>query len=407
MKRFISLILIFILILPLASCDKYAFSLKDMFIFTAVEDGWAVAGISVADRTTAIEFIDIPSEYQGKPVVEISNYGFMSYALLINVTIPDSIKRIGKGAFNGCIALTDVYISENVEFIDEYAFSGCCFIKNFNVSANNKHYKSIDGHLFTIDGQLLQYALGQTNASYTFPEGTTSIGTLSVARSMFLSYINFPNTLERIERQAFADSPFLKSITIPDSVTYMGKEAFLRSGIESVTFGNGLEEIPTFAFIECLQLKEASLGSVKIIGETAFVMCVSLERVEMPDTVISIKDGAFGICSSLSSITLPPSLEYLGPRVFTNCDSLTSMDIPDGIDTLRYGTFNLCTQLSEITLPANLTKIQTLCFSGCVSLKRINFEGTMEQWNAIEKEDAWDLGTGNYTVYCIDGNIEK
>ena len=31
----------------------------------------------------------------------------------------------------------------------------------------------------------------------------------------------------------------------------------------------------------------------------------------------------------------------------------------------------------------------------------------MAQWRAIEKEDDWDVDTGDYTVYCTDGTIDK
>ena len=37
----------------------------------------------------------------------------------------------------------------------------------------------------------------------------------------------------------------------------------------------------------------------------------------------------------------------------------------------------------------------------------INFNGTLEQWEAINKNNGWDSGIGNYTVYCLDGKIKK
>ena len=46
-------------------------------------------------------------------------------------------------------------------------------------------------------------------------------------------------------------------------------------------------------------------------------------------------------------------------------------------------------------------------FADCTSLKEIHFNGTKEEWNKIEKDKYWDKNTGEYTIYCSDGNIKK
>lgn len=71
------------------------------------------------------------------------------------------------------------------------------------------------------------------------------------------------------------------------------------------------------------------------------------------------------------------------------------------------GGFSCLPHLKKITLPATITKIEYAAFYRCSALTEIVFEGTAEQWNAIQKADGWDLESGNYTVRCTDGNIEK
>lgn len=54
-----------------------------------------------------------------------------------------------------------------------------------------------------------------------------------------------------------------------------------------------------------------------------------------------------------------------------------------------------------------MTSIGGDAFYGCGGLTSITFNGTKEQWIAIEKEYGWDSDTGNYTVQCTDGKLDK
>ena len=51
--------------------------------------------------------------------------------------------------------------------------------------------------------------------------------------------------------------------------------------------------------------------------------------------------------------------------------------------------------------------INESAFQNCERLVKITFGGTVEEWNAIEKGTDWDEGTGDYTVYCTNGNTTK
>ena len=46
-------------------------------------------------------------------------------------------------------------------------------------------------------------------------------------------------------------------------------------------------------------------------------------------------------------------------------------------------------------------------FNGCSSLISIDFKGTKAQWKAIKKDYNWNGYTGNYTVQCTDGKLDK
>lgn len=75
-----------------------------------------------------------------------------------------------------------------------------------------------------------------------------------------------------------------------------------------------------------------------------------------------------------------------------------------GIDN---GTFYNNTNLEVIALPNTIKSIGSKAFCGCTNLARIIFNGTMAQWNKIDKGSEWDASTYEYVVQCTDGDIKK
>ncbi len=59
-------------------------------------------------------------------------------------------------------------------------------------------------------------------------------------------------------------------------------------------------------------------------------------------------------------------------------------------------------KITQITLPAGITYIGANAFNGCSGLAAIIFGGTAAQWSRVSKGNAWNNGTGNYTLKCSD-----
>lgn len=126
------------------------------------------------------------------------------------------------------------------------------------------------------------------------------------------------------------------------------------------------------------------------IGPRAFYECRRLTNIDLPESLASINLGAFGSCTRLTSIDLPESLKSVGGNAFGDCTSLTSIIIPDNVTYIGGSAFYGCKNLTSVVLPEGLTYLDAYAFGDCTSLKTINFKGTEDQWNAIEKSSSWN-----------------
>lgn len=138
---------------------------------------------------------------------------------------------------------------------------------------------------------------------------------------------------------------------------------------------------------------------VTSIGDGAFDNCTNLTSVTIPNSVTSIGDSAFYKCPSLKSITIPEGVTSIGSYAFYKCSSLTSITIPESVTSIDYDAFANCTNLTSVTIPESVTSIGDGAFYNCSRLKTINYTGTEEQWNAINKGFNWSSGTVMNVIY--------
>ena len=106
------------------------------------------------------------------------------------------------------------------------------------------------------------------------------------------------------------------------------------------------------------------------IGQGAFLQCTSLSEITLPPTLTKIGRGAFCKCTSLSEITLPPNLTEIGRCAFYKCTSLSEITLPPNLAEIAAGVFCGCTSLSEITLPAGPVHIGPNAFQDCPGTPR-------------------------------------
>ncbi len=158
MKKILSLILTFLIILTFAGCgNKQASTKTDSdtnakdYVYTDVKgeyivlslykgtdknvvipgkiDGLPVKTIgSSCFAATEIESVEIPDS-----VTEIFDSAFLRCKNLKKVTLSENLTAIAAKVFEGCSALTDIEIPEKVAVIDSYAFFECSSLKKLTI----------------------------------------------------------------------------------------------------------------------------------------------------------------------------------------------------------------------------------------------------------------------------------
>ena len=153
----------------------------------------------------------------------------------------------------------------------------------------------------------------------------TEIGAVAFENAA-VTEVLLPKSLTQIGTSAFAGCTALKHITIPsDCLTLYSHAAFYGSGLESVTFAEGVSYIPETCFAGT-QLTEVILPStVKTIAWQAFSGCENLKKVKLNDGLETIEQCAFSVNPQLTEIVIPASVTSLSEYAFVKTDNLTAV----------------------------------------------------------------------------------
>ncbi len=176
-------------------------------------------------------------------------------------------------------------------------------------------------------------------------------------------YYNLDATYKTAEvtYQLYATSNNYSGLTtanIPASVSY-----------NDVSYS--VTSIGAYAFGICISLTSVTIpNSVTSIGNSAFCLC-RVTSVTIPNSVTSIGDYAFFECYGLTSVEIPNSVTSIGNKAFAECTGLTSVTIPESVTSIGDYAFQNCSGLTSVEIPNSVTSIGYYAFSYCSSLTSV------------------------------------
>jgi hypothetical protein len=95
------------------------------------------------------------------------------------------------------------------------------------------------------------------------------------------------------------------------------------------------------------------------------------KKLIIPDSVTTIKEGAFGEFLALEEVIIGNGLKIIPDGIFRNSASLTSVTIGNSVTKIGYHAFLGCTSLTDIVIPRNVKLIDDEVFLRCNSLVNI------------------------------------
>ena len=164
-KLIISLIAIVLLVLTfsfilsgqktgLAGSEKEAFQMDGTTLIkymgssdvVYVPDSVRVIGRGAFENNDSIKKVVLPNRLEA-----IEYNAFTECDNLLEIDIPDSVTRIGSAAFANCKSLCDISIGKGVEDLGSGVFAGCTSLVDIKVSEKSTTLTCLDGVLMSAD----------------------------------------------------------------------------------------------------------------------------------------------------------------------------------------------------------------------------------------------------------------
>ena len=297
---------------------------------------------------------ELPAFAEG---VTLGKYAF-SHTNLTVVTVADGM-TLPEGIFSECVNLQSVVIGDNVT-IGDYAFSvdkdNCFSIKSYDKNGEKYfHYvfttklssltigeNAVIGKSafsFATNLQKVELGAGATIGDYAFYNNSSlrqidlsravSIGDYAFSGDEYNVCLDDSMSVPAVDKEGYyITESHASSITKVDlsSATSVGKYAFaLCTQLKEVVLGDGIVDIPTYAFASCDALEIIDLSKVVTIGDYAFQETMKLKAVDL-SAATAVGKYAFVNGAILSDVKLNPNGTDIAEGAFCYNDNLKTVE---------------------------------------------------------------------------------
>ena len=305
--------------------------------------------------------------YKGKPTT-IGSYAFAATA--IKSFDMSGVASLGTHVFYACVNLTDVvgYGVGGIDTVPASTFEACASLESFVIKEG---VKTVSDYAFKESGL----------KKFTLPEGVSfgkgilygcnklsELDVYSLGESGYVAYFFTDGSNMSVEQLAKKVPKSLKTVTL-GSGTEINDLAFAGcAGVERINLPEGVVSFGDYAFAGCVGLKtiELPVSTLKSIGSYAF-MDTKIESIEISSQVEYIGVGALSGCNSLRSLTIP----FLGESANDSDGTIKHIFGGDNAEVPQsLGTISLVPGRTMVTLP-------DYAFAGCGGAATINIPSTI------------------------------
>ncbi|MBR2047544.1 MAG: leucine-rich repeat protein [Oscillospiraceae bacterium] len=321
-------------------------------------------------------------------ITGLGDFAFFRYQNLVSVSLPSTLKSIGRGTFQNCIGITEIQLPDGLTEMGMYAFQ-------------------------------------ETGLrSITIPTSLTVIPAQAFLRCSYLTEVNFHDGVTEIQTDAFRDCVSMESVTLPAGLEVLGNDVFPSYIMGTMKFpatlrvyGDramlGLTEIiftgpaPTFGS-EAFQSQTATVyypendptwteAIMQPYGGRIIWICGDGPSGE-PDPgniewEFDIHANALTITGTgpmpdypdlppwvrytdrMGSVTIGEGITHIGAYAFADCFVLSQVSLPSTLESIGDYAFSGCTSLTELHLPEGVTRLGSGCFASADCLRALYFTG--------------------------------
>lgn len=340
-------------------------------------------GSSAFFGCTSLQNINIPSS-----VVTIGNAAFYNCTSLSSITIPSSVTTIGNQTFFNCNSLSSISLPSSVVSIGGQSFAKCNLLTSFVFPPLIRHigiglfYGCTSLSSVVLPDSLISIGNYDQNVFSGYPGDMPSDqgvdgywhssrywkGAFSHCTS--LDSIFLPNTVKEIGEYSFAGCTNLSIINFPDSVHRLGDYAFSGCGFTNMNIPNSIERLGYGTFRKCLSLQEVTIPeNLTHIGYCTFDSCVNLTTVNFNAKNCTSGVGAAGLFSTIG-------VDFFEGRLWLHCPNFTNLNIGDSVRILKDDLFSSASSITEVTIPPSIDTIGFHTFENCSGLRKVYFNAS-------------------------------
>ena len=377
---------------------------------------WAFARCS---KLTAVE---IPGA-----VTTIETSAFAECPALRSVTLSDQLSTLGDWALSHCTSLTEIVLPASLASIGRHAFTETPLTKITVMRSEpaTTTEKFVDQSVYTTallyvpEDAVDKYKTTAPWSSFQHIQARVVINypaesyQLSDDKTTLIKWLGAETEIDLSADEAFAkvttigpkafEKKAITSIVLPNTVTKIDDEAFSEcASLSSVTLSGALTEIGQWGFYKCVSLEHLALpSSLRRIGKWAFFKCDKLTDVKLPDGLESLGYKAYSGCTAIKEIAIPNSVKEIDIWVFEKCTSLERATFGEDVPTTGTWTFSGCTALTEVVLPKHIDKIGEATFYNCRKLPTIEIPASVK-----EIENMAFSGCESFTTVVLPSEVK-
>ena len=326
-------------------------------------------------------------------VVSVGDFAFIQESNVTSVKLPETLTRLGMGAFSYCTGLRSIDVPSSVRYIGNGVFNGCTNLEEISLPEEVDYLGSavfgytnlktvqVPKGISELPSQLFEQC--KKLETVVLPEGITSIGFQAFQNNFALTSINIPSTVETIGNNCFAFCG-LESFTIPAALKSYGDNALTNmSSLKAYTVEKGNEYFTTI---------DGVLYSKDLKVLNSFPLACNITDYQVNESTDSIADYAF-YGAKIHNVRLPEGLRAIGKSSFCACANLDVVTVPDNVEKIGPYAFFNCIGMTKLLLGRSLRIVENSAFTYTSALMSVESYNPVPPAGVVFTDETYTSGT--------------